>query len=210
MGGGGGGTWLYRLFMSRYMWWCVGRYPWDIQCFQSRELACSPPRNKLADVTFYCGNRESCGSVFIGVYITWTNSRTGDSTRDPARPPANTNDWPDVVVMVGKHRRQWIKHWKRNIGFAGIYNIRIVSGLISCKTLRLPPSFPVFLDWVVAGLICIPWRLEIKEKCNDTWTGVDCILQCFNPLPAKLSYLNFHPLDVVSRCRDPQLQVGEN
>ena len=26
----------------------------------------------------------------------------------------------------------------------------------------------------------------------------------------KLSYLNFQPLEVVSRYRDPQLQVGEN
>ena len=33
---------------------------------------------------------------------------------------------------------------------------------------------------------------------------------CVNPLLAKLSYLNFHPLEVVSRYRDPQLQVGEN
>ena len=26
----------------------------------------------------------------------------------------------------------------------------------------------------------------------------------------KLNYLNFHPLEVVSRYRDPQLQVDEN
>ena len=32
----------------------------------------------------------------------------------------------------------------------------------------------------------------------------------FNPFPAELSYLNFHPLQVVSRYRDPQLQAGEN
>ena len=31
-----------------------------------------------------------------------------------------------------------------------------------------------------------------------------------NPFPAKLSYLNFHPLEVVSRYHDPQLQVVEN
>ena len=31
-----------------------------------------------------------------------------------------------------------------------------------------------------------------------------------NPLPVKLSYYNFHPLEVVGRCRDPQLQVAEN
>ena len=28
-----------------------------------------------------------------------------------------------------------------------------------------------------------------------------------NPFPAELSYLNFHPLEVVSRCRDPRFQV---
>ena len=32
----------------------------------------------------------------------------------------------------------------------------------------------------------------------------------FNPSPAKLIYLNFQPLEVVSRYCDPQLQVGEN
>ena len=32
----------------------------------------------------------------------------------------------------------------------------------------------------------------------------------FNPLTAKLFNLNFHPLEVVSRSRDPPLQVSEN
>ena len=32
----------------------------------------------------------------------------------------------------------------------------------------------------------------------------------FNPLTAKLFNLNFHPLEGVSRSRDPQLQVTEN
>ena len=31
-----------------------------------------------------------------------------------------------------------------------------------------------------------------------------------NPLIAVLSYLNFDPLEVASRYREPQLQVGEN
>ena len=31
-----------------------------------------------------------------------------------------------------------------------------------------------------------------------------------NPYPAKLNNLNFQPLEVVSRYRDPQLQVAEN
>ena len=34
------------------------------------------------------------------------------------------------------------------------------------------------------------------------WTNI-------NPQSAKLNNLNFHPLKVVSRWRDPQLQVGE-
>ena len=32
----------------------------------------------------------------------------------------------------------------------------------------------------------------------------------FNPSTAKLFGINFHPLEVVSRWRDPQLQVSEN
>ena len=32
----------------------------------------------------------------------------------------------------------------------------------------------------------------------------------FTPLTAKLFNLNFHPLEIVSRWRDPQLQVSEN
>ena len=32
----------------------------------------------------------------------------------------------------------------------------------------------------------------------------------FDPYPAKLIHENFHPLKVVSRYRDPQLQVAEN
>ena len=31
-----------------------------------------------------------------------------------------------------------------------------------------------------------------------------------NPYPAKLIYLNFQPIEVVSRYRDPQPQVVEN
>ena len=36
------------------------------------------------------------------------------------------------------------------------------------------------------------------------------VLNVLNPYPAKLIYLNFHPLEIVSRYRDPQLQVAEN
>ena len=36
------------------------------------------------------------------------------------------------------------------------------------------------------------------------------VLHRFYLLTAKLFNLNFHPLEVVSRWRDPQLQVSEN
>ena len=36
------------------------------------------------------------------------------------------------------------------------------------------------------------------------------VLQINNPLTAKLFNMNFPPLEVVSRLRDPQLQVSEN
>ena len=39
---------------------------------------------------------------------------------------------------------------------------------------------------------------------NPVW------IKAGNPCPAKLMYFNFHPLEVVSRYRDPQLQVAEN
>ena len=42
------------------------------------------------------------------------------------------------------------------------------------------------------------------------WTWLSQLLLIINPFLAKLSHLNFHPLEVVSRYRDPQLQVEEN
>ena len=48
------------------------------------------------------------------------------------------------------------------------------------------------------------WRIEIGDPFLATLS-----LQSTFPLYL-LSYLNFHPLEVVSRYRDPQRQVGEN
>ena len=36
------------------------------------------------------------------------------------------------------------------------------------------------------------------------------LIRIINPSAAKLFSLNFHPLEIVSRWRDPQLQVSEN
>ena len=48
-------------------------------------------------------------------------------------------------------------------------------------------------------------------KVNDDGDQlISYLLKSCNPLTAKLFNLNFHPLEVVSRWRDPQLQVSEN
>ena len=52
----------------------------------------------------------------------------------------------------------------------------------------------------------------VASMLDQCWPNLSnaWYLGCFNPLSAKLFNLNFHPLDVVSRRRDPQLQVSEN
>ena len=45
------------------------------------------------------------------------------------------------------------------------------------------------------------------QYCSAKAKGSICLL---NPLTAKLFNLNFHPPEVVSRWRDPKLQVSEN
>ena len=50
---------------------------------------------------------------------------------------------------------------------------------------------------------CFMFTGYICGLCQD-------VVKHVNPYPVKFFYLNFHPLKVVSRCRDPQPQVGEN
>ena len=56
---------------------------------------------------------------------------------------------------------------------------------------------------------------EIWSAVITMYVGINLVsarlsIGYFNSLPAKISYLNFHLLEVVGRYRDPQLQVGEN
>ena len=46
---------------------------------------------------------------------------------------------------------------------------------------------------------------NINYKCVTRISRIS-----INPYPAKLIYLNFQPLKIVSRYREPQLQVAEN
>ena len=56
------------------------------------------------------------------------------------------------------------------------------------------------------------WRSQsiCWSFCPHLHFSCYCTNCCFNPLTAKLFNLNFHPLEVVSRWRDPQLQMSEN
>ena len=54
----------------------------------------------------------------------------------------------------------------------------------------------------------------LRSWPNIKTTMIQSLVYCFdlrfNPLAAKLFNLNFHPLEVVPRWRDPQLQVSGN
>ena len=54
------------------------------------------------------------------------------------------------------------------------------------------------------------WFILLAEHLPQTLLFSSVIYFKPNPLTAKLFNLNFHPLEVVSRWRDPQLQVSEN
>ena len=88
-------------------------------------------------------------------------------------------------------------------------------------------------------VVKVAWTINVigsAPNCSKTWSIVQCSLATvhykklfhipirkvdntlkfpmemtdINPYPAKLNYLNFQTLEVVSRYRDPQLQVVEN
>ena len=74
-----------------------------------------------------------------------------------------------------------------------------IKSWMACNKLKFNDDKSEFL------VMCAPWsRDEIRVETLTVGTSL------VNPLPAKLFNLNFHPLEVVSRWRDPQLQVSEN
>ena len=68
----------------------------------------------------------------------------------------------------------------------------------------------IFLTWLFPDI----FRYDSPKKCPTILYSVNtgATKQPGEELtrPAKLIYLNFQPLEVVSRYRDPQLQVAEN
>ena len=62
----------------------------------------------------------------------------------------------------------------------------------------------------IAFQIKAPDDLIVIQTDIVTGTMIFKTNNFISPYADKLIYLNLHPLEVVSRYRDPQLQVGEN
>ena len=67
------------------------------------------------------------------------------------------------------------------------------------------------------ALVCTPTTPGLMIFVSDLGLEISYVpffykvaYATLNPCPAKLNNLNFQPLEVVSRYRDPQLQVTEN
>ena len=87
-------------------------------------------------------------------------------------------------------------------------NSFVLSSIIKARN-----NLPVVFGSVISFYHFISCIVNMNNKCDIS----HLILYRFNisrasvnPLTAKLFNLNFHPLEVVSRWRDPQLQVSEN
>ena len=86
---------------------------------------------------------------------------------------------------------------------------------VLADSFRFLLHFQVGVHTRIQGSWCIVNQKKISVMNGYvTWrmTGISvmCGSEGVNPLTAKLFNLNFHPLEVVSRWRDPQLQVSEN
>ena len=70
-------------------------------------------------------------------------------------------------------------------------------------------------EWILWGLPEKEAPIPVKRLCQNrlrvprSWSPIEEGFR-LNPLSAEVCHLNFHPLEVVGRRRDPQLQVGEN
>ena len=51
---------------------------------------------------------------------------------------------------------------------------------------------------------------NVLDKLMFLSSSINIQYDCVNHLGTNLKDLNFHPLQIVSRYRDPQFQVGEN
>ena len=125
-------------------------------------------------------------------------------------------------------------HWSACLTFLVIIDLLVEHALTNSFILS---ACAFFLDYLIMSELAMAYFLGILVKpfcftivlsllmfsrspcypCVSQYLLQCCIQEivrrawaALNPLPAKLFNLNFHPLEVVSRWRDPQLQVSEN
>ena len=111
----------------------------------------------------------------------------------------------------------------RHMYTAGFINT--IQYLLTCKVSRycilslhgstVPHSFADWINICRLSMIADFTHLQISSLGSvyhriTLYTHFLIVVARLNPQSAKLHKLNFQPLEVVSRYRDPQLQVGEN
>ena len=84
----------------------------------------------------------------------------------------------------------------------------LINGLVVVTCAEISPSESE-CEYYVAGALCVISR-HGERVCEGSLKKIWLLQSSFNPLTAKLFNLNFPSLEVVSRWRDPQLQVSEN
>ena len=96
---------------------------------------------------------------------------------------------------------RWLKFWRLWRSVPILYQLVVYSHL----------AFRRRRVYIVIIVLSCPF-LRVISLHNQQITNVNSLMaqSSFNPLTAKLFNLNFHSLEVVSRWRDPQLQVSEN
>ena len=113
-----------------------------------------------------------------------------------------------------------LEHWAKFFSYlklclaTAIQNFKCLKICVICEIKS--QHIPVFQDWrhilfsqlIVQLLIKTQKVYCSRHQCSKGW-DVNVDISRLNPLTVKLFNLNFHPLEVVSRWRDPQLQVRE-
>ena len=108
----------------------------------------------------------------------------------------NVCDFVDTMLFIVQIHLIWFVMANQNINLIFPHKARYFRGRRPTASL-CQDSLPG--RWLILVLV---YHGHVDTFC-DLGTSI-------NPLTAKWFNLNFHPLEVVSRWRDPQLQVSEN
>ena len=144
------------------------------------------------------------------------------STEYTARRPWVPADWLIVWMAVQTPLHEWSdRRWwacpvmtsqVRSVDIRRLPSARLMLGNRRRRWTNIKPALGSRLEsagWLDAGAAYKQLSIAQSYPDNDRiWYKM--LDKYLNPLTVKLFNLNFHPLEVVSRWRDPQLQVSEN